>query len=197
MKEFIKNNFVLLIAFSLPILLILIVALSVYLPSFFISTKYNFIYTSCVNGVDYYSYNYNCNNYLQKRYAVVDGKLVLNNIDPNQDSDEDKIPDIKENYTVRIFLHDTEKNESREISLEDAQKLTLNGLLTSPDGVSVAGNYSYSGGDFFIFGGGSSSYGYYLTKGKGKSKLNLINESDRYYYRDNFDFLGWVLPARN
>ncbi|OGI60939.1 hypothetical protein A2641_00955 [Candidatus Nomurabacteria bacterium RIFCSPHIGHO2_01_FULL_37_25] len=198
MKEFIKKNFAILLAFVLPILLIVIVALNVYLPSLFISTSYNFIYTSCIDGENYYR-SYNCNNYLQKRYSVVDNKLLANNIDPTLDSDNDKIPDINENYTARIFLHDTEKNESKEITLEDAQKLTLNSLLTSPEGVTVSSNYSYRGGDFFFlpFGGSSSSYGYYLTKGKSKTKLNLINDNDRYYYQNNFQFIGWVLPGRD
>ena len=196
MKEFLKKNFAIVLAFVLPVALIAIIALSTYLPSLFLSTDYNFIYSSCTEGTNYYPYY--CNNYLQKRYSVVNGKIVINAIDPAQDSDKDGIPDINENYTARIFLHDTKKNESREITLDEAQTLSLNGLLTSPDSVTVSSYYDRNGGDFFfIFGGGSSSYGYYLTKGKSRSKLNLINRDDRYYYRDNFQFIGWVLPGRN
>ena len=99
--------------------------------------------------------------------------------------------------TLLVFLHDTKKNESREITLAEAQMLTLNNLLTSPDGVTVSSNYSYNGGDFFPFSGGRSSYGYYLTQGKSKSKINLINSTDQYYYQNNFQFIGWVLPGRN
>jgi len=195
--EFLKKNFAILLAFILPILLIAIVTLSIYLPSLFLSTSYNFIYTSCVDGTNYY-YSYNCDNYLQKRYSVVGNKLVANNVDPTLDSDNDKIPDINENYIARIFLHDTQKNVSREITFEEAQTLTLNNLLTSPDGVTVSSHYDRNGGDFiFIFNSDSSSYGYYLTKGKGKDKLNLINNTSQYYYRNNFQFLGWVLPGRN
>lgn len=204
--EFLRKNFAILLAFILPIVLIAIVALSTYLPSLFLSTSYNFIYTSCTDGTNYY-YSFNCDSYLQKRYSVVSNKLVANNIDPSLNlgndkmpalnSDNNKIPDINENYTARIFLHDTAKNESREITFEEAQTLTLNSLLTSPDGITVSSYYDRSGGDFFIFGGGSSSYGYYLTKGKSKDKLNLINNTDQYYYRNNFQFIGWVLPGRN
>ncbi|MCA9361723.1 hypothetical protein KC845_04185, partial [Candidatus Kaiserbacteria bacterium] len=88
---------------------------------------------------------------------------------------------------------DTEKNVSREITLAEAEGLTLDPLITSPDGVSVSSDYSYSG-DFIFFGGGSS-YGYYLTKGSSKTKVNLI-ENGR-YYRDDVEFIGWVLPGRN
>ena len=196
MKDFIKKNFAILLAFLLPILLIIIVTISVYLPSLFIKTKYNFIYSSCSNGVDYYSYN-NCNNYLQKRYTVSNDALTLNNVDMTQDLDKDGMPDFKGKYSDRIFLHDTEKNESREITLDEAKSLKLSGLLTSPDGISVSGDYDRVGGDFFIFGGGNSVYGYYLTKGKSRTRINLINNNDRYYYQNNFQFLGWVLPGRN
>lgn len=194
MKEFIKKNFAILLAFILPVALIVIVALGTYLPSRSLSTDYNFVYSSCTEGANYYPPR--CDNYLQKRYSVVNGKLVVNAIDPVQDSDEDGVPDINENYTARIFLHDTKKNESREITLEEAQTLTLNGLLTSPDGVTVSSNYDRGADFFFLFDGGFS-YGYYLTKGKSRSRLNLINHGDRYYYQDNFQFIGWVLPGRD
>lgn len=193
MKEFIKKNFTILLAFALPIVLIVIVALSAYLPSLFISTNYNFVYISCTEGVDRYLYR--CD-YLQERYSIVDDKLVVNLIDPEQDSDENKVSDNKENYTARIFLHDNESNESREITLKEAQTLTLSSLLTSPDGITISSNYD-RGSDFFFIFNGSSSYGYYLTKGKSKSKLNLINHGDRYYYQNNFKFIGWIVSEVN
>lgn len=194
MKQFLKQNFAILLAFILPLILIVGVALSVYLPSASLSTNYNFVYSSCFGGTEYYSYQ--CDRYLQNRYSVVNGKIVLNTIDPKQDSDKNGVLDVNETYTARLFLHDTQKNESKEIILKEAQMLTLNNLLTSPDGVTILSHYN-QGGDFFIFGRGSSSYGYYLTKGKARVKLELINNSDQYYYQNNFQFLGWVLPGRN
>ncbi len=192
--EFIKKNFAILLAFALPVVLIAVVALSTYLPSRFLSTSYNFLYSACTDGVNYYSYN--CDRYLQQRYQVQEGKLAILPLDPKQDLNSNSVPDINEKYYERLFLHDTQKNESREITQDEAKALTLSGLLTSPDGVIVSGSYS-GGGDFFPFGGRSSTYGYYLTHGKAKSKLNLINNSDQYYYGNNFQFVGWVLPGRN
>jgi len=195
MKDFLKKNFALIIAFSLPVLLIAAIALSTYLPSLFISTDYNFVYSSCTDGTNNY-YSYRCDNYLQKRYSVIDGQLVVNDVDPTQDSDNDGIPDVKENYTARLFLHNTKSNETKEITLKEAESLNLNELITSPDGVSVSSQYD-RGADFFLIFDGGSSYGHYLVKGNAKRKLNLINNEDRYYYRDNFQFIGWVLPGRN
>jgi hypothetical protein len=192
MKELIRKNFALLLAFLLPIVLIVVVALSTYLPALFLSTDYNFVYASCADATNYYSYN--CDSYLQQRYTTVDNTLVVNPNEPTQDTNRDGVPD---QYTGRIFLHDTQKNESREITVEEAQTFTLNNLLTSPDGVTVSGHFDRGSADFFfIFDSGSSSYGHYLTKGRSRSKLNLINGNDRYYYRNNFQFIGWVLPGR-
>jgi len=191
-KEFIKKNFVLLLAFALPVGLVVVVALSTYLPSMFISTDYNFIYALC-DEVDHYN-NYGCEEYLNEHYDVVDGKLVvlvsLSTMIPEQTKERDAIE-----FSSRIFLHDTKKNESREITLEEAQTLTLQDLLTAPDGVTVSSHYD-NDIDVFPFFNGGSSYGYYLTKGKSRSKINLINYNDRYYYRNNFQFIGWTLPGR-
>lgn len=191
MKTYLRDNLTIVLAFALPVLLIVVVALSAYLPSLFLSTNYNFIYATCDGNINNYSYQ--CNNYLQKRYSVEEGKIMVNDVVLDMDTDGDGVPDTNEVYLARIFLHDTEKNLSREITLAEAKELTLDPLLTSPDEVSVSSDYSYSG-DFLFFGGGSS-YGYFLTKGKSKSKLNLI-ENGR-YYRDDFEFIGWILPGRN
>jgi len=195
MKDFLKKNFALVIAFSLPVLLIVGISLSAYLPSLFISTDYNFVYSSCADGSNNY-YSYKCDNYLLKRYSVVDGQLVVNDVDQTQDSDNDGIPDIKEGYIARLFLHNTKSNETREITLEEAESLNLNELITSPDGVSVSSHYDRGADIFFVFDGGSTQ-GHYLVKGNAKSKLNLINDEDRYYHPNNFQFIGWTLPGRN
>jgi len=183
MKNLIKNNLVLIIAFSLPVLLIVVIAVVSYLPSLLISTDYNFVYSSCTDRTNYYSYR--CDDYLQKRYSVVDGQIVVSDVDP-----------VEEGYTARLFLHNTKSNETREITLKEAESLDLNELITSPDGVSVSSQYD-RGADLFLVFNGGSTHGHYLVKGSARSKLNLINSEDRYYYRDNFQFIGWTLPGRN
>jgi hypothetical protein len=192
--EFIKKNFALLLAFTLPVVLIIVVALSAYLSSLVIRTNYNFIYTTCGDGAN--NYPYRCDSYLQKRYSVVDNKLILKPVDMTEDADKDGMPDFNEKYVGRIFLHNTKTNESQEITSEEAQTMKLSSLLTSPDGITVSNHYNRSGGDFpFFFSGGSSSYGYYLTKGNSWSKINLINSSNLYYYGDNFQFMGGSCQA--
>ncbi|MCX6716784.1 MAG: hypothetical protein NTV72_02595 [Candidatus Taylorbacteria bacterium] len=116
----------------------------------------------------------------------MDNKLVENLGDPN-----------KGKYTDRIFLHDTKNNVSREITFKEAKELTLNNFIISPDDATISGHYDSGGDSFFIFGSHSSSFGYYLMKGNSQKKMNLLNNINGYYYQNNFQFLGWVLPGRN
>ncbi len=188
MREFLKKNFALVLAFALPVVLIVSIALSTHLPALFLSTKYDFVYTSCTDSTGRYSYR--CYDYLQERYSVVNGRIVVtpNSLVENSDKNYKN-----KGYIVRIFLHDTKKNESQEITLEKAQTFLLNKLLTSPDGVTISSDYNRETTFSFLFGSSISYDGYYLTKGKRKKKLNLIN-SDTLY--QSFQLLGWVLPDR-
>ncbi len=194
MKEFLRKNFAIIAAFALPVVFILVITLIAYFPFRFISTDHNFVYASCSIGRDFYDNQ--CIEYLRHRYSVVDNAVVVNEDDFKIDTNRDGNPDIQPTYSARLFLHDSKENESREITLEEARTLSLSGLLTSPDGITISSGYN-RGADFFLFSSGGSSYGHYLTKGKSRSRLNLINEDDNYNYRDNFHFIGWVTPGRN
>lgn len=178
------------VAFLLPLLFVAIVFFSAYIPSVTLSTDFNFVYATCNEGNNTYSYN--CSNYLNNLYSVENGRLMELPVSAELDSDRDDIPDIDENYRTRLFIHDTELDESREVTLEEAQTLNLRDLITSPDGVAVEWEYSRGNG-YFLFYSSSSNYGYYLTKGNARKQLNLISDADRYYYRDDFMFLGWVM----
>lgn len=178
MKNFIKNNTSLVIAFVLPLLLVFVVTFSTYLPSLLISTEYNFLYATCMPNSSTYSYA--CDTTDQPKYTVTDKKInIVNTKSVNTN-------------TSRIFLHNTKSNTSREITYDEAKQLTLDEKLTSPDGVSITDHYQ-SGVNVFPFFNSNSSYGYYLTSGAHKRKLNLISETSSYYYRRNFQFIGWII----
>ena len=191
--DLLRKNGLVLLAFIVPVLLIGAVLATTAISAQGAKTEYNFVYALCDDGLNYYQRA--CDDYLKTRYDVVDGKLQILPISPTQDSDNDGTFDVNENYSVRIFLHDTNENVSREIAEGDAQRLSLEDLLTSPDDVTFSFGYNRGPDSFFLFGGSSSS-GYYLTKGSSKQKLNLIHDDDRYYYRDRVHFLGWVTDSK-
>lgn len=191
MEEKQKRAVLLAVAFLLPLVFILVVFVTTYIPSRTLSTEFNFVYATCTEGQS--PYNYYCSNYLQNLYSVENGRLIENTVPDDLDSDNDGVLDRNENYRTRLFLHDTELNLSEEISFTEARRLTLNERMTSPDGVAVEWQYA-SGGNFFPFVRYSNQYGYYLTRGSARKKLELINEAQRPYYLNDFMLLGWVMP---
>ncbi|MFM1896330.1 MAG: hypothetical protein RLZZ385_1404 [Pseudomonadota bacterium] len=191
MNEPDRKPIVVVIAFVLPLLFIAIIFLSTTLPAASLSTDYDFVYATCSEGNT--PYNYNCSNYLNRLYRVVNGRLTEQAIPAELDSDNDGTADVLENYRTRLFLHDTGLDQSREITLQEAQSLPLHELLTSPDGVAVEWAFDRGYG-FFPFYSGSYENGYYLTRGDTRKPLNLIGAGENNYYRDDFSFIGWVVP---
>jgi len=203
MKEFFRANLTLVLAFALPILFIVAVALSTYLPSLFFTAKYDFMYAACVD--EFGDPAYGCESAMRGKFKVVEGKLIINSDqtsstgpttksaeNPREIKDKLSLPEgYLNNFSVRLFIHDVEENSSREITESEATTYKLSGLLTSPDGITVGGDNNYGGSIIFPFG--DSSYGgYYLKKGSYKSKLKLFYDTE--YYSGNFRFIGWVLP---
>lgn len=185
-----KKQLIILVAFLLPLVFVGVVLVVSIIPSATLSTEYNFIYATCNDGSQPYSYY--CRPFLANSFGIEGGRIVEKVVPAELDSNQNNVPDIQENYRTRLFIHDTSANQSREINTAEAQQLVLSDLLTSPDGVAVEWEF-VGGNDFFFVFGGRSTYGYYLTRGNARQKLDLISDTDRYYYQDNMLFLGWVL----
>ncbi len=171
--EFIKKNITLVIGISIPILMILFVAGSIYLPGLFIQPKYNFVYVSSDDS--YY--------YSQYQYSVQNGKIVRN--ETQRPEGQTYQPQID----VKLYVYDVAKNESKEISFEEAQNLTLDSKNISPDGFEIT--YGSSGEGFFLFFFYSrTDYNTRYLKGHNVSKKLNLQLSGSYY--NDFRFIGWI-----
>lgn len=196
MRNFLRNHFAVVVAFSLPILLLLGVAVTSFLPGFFLRTDYDFVYATCedVTNQNRYYINNNCESYLSKKYTVDAGVITENVVNMadlvRSNTQRENIPRDSD-FITRLYLHDTTSNVSREITLQDAATLKISALTTSPDSVSVSEDYSRGGGYLFVFDSYSSDYGYYLKKGNAKKRLNLLADTEKYYSRNNIHFVGW------
>lgn len=189
MKEFIKNNIAILAAFLLPVLLILGIVLNAHFSKVSVKTNYNFVYATCENGE--YNY-YDCDTYLRKRFAVVENKLVLNELPKNNVTDKDSTQTYTDS-SVRFFLHDTNKNESEEVLIGRVQELLLNKFEESPDGVKVV--RSYGDNPNFLLFNTRSREGYFLVKDKKGAELDILKEYAGYQI-PSFRFLGWVITTQ-
>jgi type II secretory pathway pseudopilin PulG len=181
-----KKHLPLIVGLALPVLFIIIISLVVFLPSITIKPQHNFLYTK-VDSYNRYGQSYTT------AYKVEDSKITTV-ITP--------IPNYKELYGTTtsllkeavnlpdLYLYDVKSNTSHKITLDQAQTYTLDPGPSSPDGYTVAYNYS-NDGIFDLFGSSNSNDGYFISKGNGKKKLNSI-DSDGYYSSSNFRLIGWI-----
>jgi hypothetical protein len=162
--KFLKQNSSLVMAMSIPLLMVLFIAVSVYLPRLFVRPKYNFLFAI--------SDNY----FAQKQLDVKNGQLTRLG---------SSLPESQLTKLENILTAE----ESKEISFADAQKLTLNADPKSPDGFEVT-RAKYSGMVFpFIFDTDRDYNAHYLVGQNLSKKIQLPTSNTPII---NFSFIGWI-----
>ena len=168
-----KKNVSLIVGIAIPILMIVLVAISIYVPALFApAPRINFLY---VTGDDYYQ---------GPQYFVENGTLAKREV---------KYPNHYTPGIARFFLHDVSANEDKELSFEETQKLKLDASAKSTDGYEVVyGNTE--GGVFPLFFSNRTDYNAMYLKGHNTSKKLNLQSSDvsNPYYSRNRRFLGWI-----
>ena len=162
-----KKNVPLIISLSIPILMVVLIAGSIYLPVLFLKPpQYDFVYSA--------GWNY-CTDY---RYRVENNRILRSEIKKNENIN------CQPTNEEQLYYYDVQKNTSRELTFEEAQQLEIDANYKSADGFEVvSGDHSF---DIFFYNS-SSYYRKYLKKGAFSQKLEIERS---YYY--NFNFLGWV-----
>lgn len=192
MKNFIKENLVLVIGLSLPILLIVLFLLATIVPkSLGTPPQHALLFTT----VKY--------EYENPRLYFVDFKVVNHQLVAKIR----KIDDNNKNYNVKkLMSYDAktetvqeiaidldklaEAGEGVEILVNETKHLTIDTSAISPDGYKLDGpNYRDNGLVGGLFGGGYQSAGYRIKKGAVAYKIETSKANS--YYND-FAFIGWV-----
>jgi hypothetical protein len=173
----IKKNLTLAFALVIPLLMIVSIIGIIYIPGLFTQPHYNFLY---VTNNTYYG---------TPQYSVSNGKIIKNII-----SSEDQVVNHWcMQKDMQIYLYDINTQSAKNISLEEAQRLTLDPSETSPDGFVIKSNGDYNSSPLPFFGGGSNSKDFYL-RGHGVTKKLHIS-LDNYCY-NNLPFLGWIIEPK-
>jgi hypothetical protein len=174
-----RKNLPLVIGLALPVILIIVVALTIYIPGQLVKPQHDFLY---LVGGDYYT---------QRQYAVENGKLIKRELPPDLEREKYLPFERVRSTDVRFYRHDVETNQSQPLAFEEAAQLKLDPSLKSPDGFTI--EHGRGGGIFDIFGGGSSYDTFYLRNKQASVALNLEIDSNRYFEWPN-NFLGWIIP---
>lgn len=190
MKNFIKENLVLVIGLALPVLLIVLFFVATVIPKAYNTPPQYEVLFSVVN------YNYQNRPDFDMSFSVKNKQLMV----------KPKKIEGKDNYnnTKKLMAYDAKTETLREIAmdvskfsdgaamvLEETQAMTIDAATTSPDGYVLEGsNYNGNGLVGDLFGGGYRNQGYRLKKGSIGYKIS--NQQGNNYY-DQMQFIGWVV----
>lgn len=193
MKSFIKENLVLVIGLTLPLLLIVLFFVATVIPKAMgTPPQYEMLFTTV-------RYDYqNTQDYFLD-FAVKNQQLTVK-VQKNENKDR--------NYNVKkLMAYDGKTETVREIAiditktagasngievvLEETKNMIIDTSSVSPDGYALDGP-NYGGGGLMggVFGGGYRNSGFRLKKGSVGYKIP--NEQQNYYY-NQVQFIGWVI----
>jgi len=177
-----RKNLPVIVAIVLPILVVVGVLISIYLPTVGLQPGYNLVIAS--NNDKAWSYYDE-----EARYVVVGQKIQR--LDLKKQENSKNIGPAPESQISRLYIYDFDKEQIQEITYEEAQNLSIiKAGNVSPDGYRAI--YSQGGnnlGIFEIFGGYSRDYGLVISK-NGKSIFKKIDELWNNYY--GTEILGWI-----
>lgn len=195
MKNFIKQNLVLVIGLTLPVMLVILFFVASVLPkSMGTPPQYEMLFSVV-------RYDYQNPSAVNVDFVVKEGvlKARVTKIDKkNQNYNSKKLMayDAK-TESVKEIPYDIsrigEVADGTEVILDETKHLTIDTSHTSPDGYVFEGS-QYGGGGLVteLFGGGYRNQGYRLKKGTVGYKIP--NASNDYYY--NVQFIGWVVAKK-
>lgn len=185
MKYLKKTNLPVVLAFFAPLLMIVIVAASVYIPRLYTKPMYDFVY---VSGVSAYRAN--------ELYEVIDGKITKKANPPFMGplegmSSTDKLPvepqilRYDEPSDTDFYRYEVATHSSKKLTYDEVSKLSINDDNTSPDGFRVERGGT---GGSMLFGGSYDYDTWYLKKGTVLYKLPRIRAGASH---DIYVF-GWI-----
>ena len=190
MKNWFKENLVLAVGLTLPIMLIVLFFVATVIPKSMGSPpQYEMLFTT-----DKYEYQN------KPDYSIdfkVKNKQLM--IKPKKIDDKNNCCNTKKlmaydgkTETVREIAIDASKfADGIEVLLEETKELTIDTSATSPDGYMLdAPNYGSAGLLGGLFGGGSRANGHRLKKGGVGYKIP--NAQPDYYY-NQIQFIGWIV----
>ena len=159
-----ETNWSLWLGLAIPVIMMLFIALSIYVPRIFDDTPeptINFLFTK---------------NYASSgNYVVKDNQVAWVEHENNRSQAEKPL----------LYVYDVKTSTSQEINYADAQALVLNTNLVAPDGYRIERSYRRG---FFLFDFRSSRDSY-LVKQHAAYPINLTGTDLSYY---SLKSLGWI-----
>ncbi len=178
-----RKNIPLIVGLAIPVLMVVAVAISIYLPQATLDPKTDFVYV--VGNYPFYSERTNSNKSIEHEYSLIDGYLTDKSFEVTYEGGRDPV-----SYNDPVFFrYNAEEDTSQQLSFEEVQKLTLNDSMKSPEGLEVT--HGRNDGFPLFFYDSDNYKDVYLKGDRASKKINVHTGSDEYV--SNFQFIGWVV----
>lgn len=197
MKNFIKENLVLVIGLVLPVLLIVLFFVATVIPkSMGTPPQYEMLFTT--TRYDYQNKpEYVLDFYVKNQQLIAKSKKNdeknYNNASKILMAYDGKTETVREITFDAAKLIDAAKlTDGAEMILEETKNLSIDTNVVAPDGYTLeSSNYGSSGNGLVggLFGGGYRNTGYRLKKGSVGYKVPNLQPD---YYYSQLQFIGWV-----
>lgn len=182
-----KSSLPLIIAITLPILLIIGAFLSVLIPQYTSHPKYNFVYYT---GANSYCVKNGLIQFCGYNAYPPPTQYYENGGSPSQPPIYQKNLVYPNNFALdHFYIYNMATHQSTPTTLQALQELNIDSSIQSKDGYTVVqGNNPPAIG---AFGSPASSdpYGVYLDGNGTRVKLDNVVDSTNYY---TFKFIGWL-----
>jgi hypothetical protein len=183
----IRTHAPLVAAIALPLIFIGVLAIAILIPTLSIKPTHDFVYT-LNSSQQFYDYT-NGPVYYKNTYDIVEGKIILKPAPALIPTPDMKFQPVKTVDAPPLYLYDIQNQNSHEITLAEAQKLTLQKGPASPDGYTVTFDMNH-GGVLELFGSQEST-GYMIGNAKASKPLFGIGTGEN-YYSNELNLIGWV-----
>ena len=190
MKNFVKENLVLVVGLTLPVLLIVLFFVATVIPkSMGIPPQYEMLFTTT-------KYDYQNKPEYVIDFNVKNQQLMVKAKKPDDKNYNNAVKLLMaydgKTETVREIKIDASKfTEGNEVLLEETKNLSIDTAVISPDGFTLEGpNYGGNGLVGGLFGGGYRNTGYRLKKGGVGYKVPNMQPD---YYYSQLQFIGWIV----
>lgn len=196
LKNFIKENFVLVIGMTLPVMLIVLFFVASVIPkSMGTPPQYEMLFS--ISRFDYQNRLPNNVDFVVKD-GVLKVRITKNDIKDNNLKFKKLMAYDGKTDSVKEISFDISKigdvADGTEIILDETKNMTIDPSNKAPDGYAFDGpSYGSGGLATELFSGGYRNQGYRVKKGSVGYKLP--NTSRDYYY-DNVQFIGWVVAKK-
>lgn len=189
MKNWIKENLVLVIGLALPVLLIVLFFVATVIPKMNSTPPQYEVLFSVQDYMNQNKPDYTVDFKVKNKQLMVITKKAEEK-DNYYNSKKLMAYDAKTEVMREISIDQSKFSDGAEVVLAETQNMTIDTAMVAPDGYLLENQqYSNNGLVGGLFGGGQNS-GYRLKKGSVGYKINTMQNNDNYY---QLSFIGWVV----